>query len=147
MSVPVLQRIIQSLAFCIASIPDKLITASSIHVYERGTLLSPQFELPSKPGVPTIKSLEHDCVHVQINPPHLRVKSYQVLYQAVQAESEWTEVKADTTTNQVTIRRLNPYKDYRFSCRAQCRPGVSLSSDWTGYSRTRPCSHRDNNRI
>ncbi|KAK6305731.1 hypothetical protein J4Q44_G00245110 [Coregonus suidteri] len=133
----------ENIAFCIASIPNKLITASSIHVYERGTLLSPQFELPSKPGVPTIKSLEHDCVHVQINPPNLGVKSvesYQVLYQAVQAESEWTEVKADATTSQVTIRRLDPYKDYRFSCRAVCRPGVSLSSDWTEYSRTRPCS-------
>ncbi|CDQ79745.1 unnamed protein product [Oncorhynchus mykiss] len=90
-------------------------------------------------SVPTIKSLEHDCVHVQINPPHLGVKSVES-YQAVQAESEWTEIKADTTTNQVTIRRLNPYKDYRFSCRALCRPGVSLSSDWTEYSRTRPCS-------
>uniref|UniRef100_A0A4W5L4S9 Fibronectin type-III domain-containing protein n=1 Tax=Hucho hucho TaxID=62062 RepID=A0A4W5L4S9_9TELE len=133
----------ENIAFCIASIPNKLITASSIHVYERGTLLSPQFELPTKPGVPTIKSLEHDSVHVQINPPKLGVKSvesYQVLYQAVQAESEWTEVKADATTNQVTIRRLNPYKDYRFSCRAVCRPGVSLSSDWTEYFRTRPCS-------
>uniref|UniRef100_A0AAZ3Q450 SNTX thioredoxin-like domain-containing protein n=1 Tax=Oncorhynchus tshawytscha TaxID=74940 RepID=A0AAZ3Q450_ONCTS len=100
----------ENIAFCIASIPSKCITASSIHVYERGTLLSPQFELPSKPGVPTIKSLEHDCVHLQINPPHLGVKSvesYQVLYQAVQAESEWTEIKADATTNQVTIRRLN----------------------------------------
>ncbi|XP_064827507.1 uncharacterized protein LOC135544067 [Oncorhynchus masou masou] len=133
----------ENIAFCIASIPSKCITASSIHVYERGTLLSPQFELPSKPGVPTIKSLEHDCVHVQIIPPHLGIKSvesYQVLYQAVQAESEWTEIKADATTNQVTIRRLHPYKDYRFSCRAVCRPGVSLSSDWTEYFRTRPCS-------
>jgi hypothetical protein len=37
----------ENLAFCIASIPNKLLTASSIHVYERGTLLSPQFELRS----------------------------------------------------------------------------------------------------
>uniref|UniRef100_A0A4W5P3Z8 Fibronectin type-III domain-containing protein n=1 Tax=Hucho hucho TaxID=62062 RepID=A0A4W5P3Z8_9TELE len=133
----------ENLAFCIASIPNKRLTASSIHVYERGTLLSPQFELPSKPGVPTIKSLEHDCVHLQINPPNLgvaSVESYQVLYQAEQAESEWTEVKSDATSNQVTISRLDPYKMYRFSCKAVCRPGVSLSSDWTEYFRTRPCS-------
>uniref|UniRef100_A0A8K9UMF3 AIG1-type G domain-containing protein n=1 Tax=Oncorhynchus mykiss TaxID=8022 RepID=A0A8K9UMF3_ONCMY len=45
----------ENLAFCIASIPNKFLTASSIHVYERGTLLTPQFELPSKPGVLTIK--------------------------------------------------------------------------------------------
>lgn len=131
------------LAFCIASIPNKHLTASSIHVYERGTLLSPQFELPSKPGVPTIKSLEHDCVHLQVNPPNLgvtSVESYQVLYQAEQADSEWTEVKSDATTNQVTISHLDPYKKYRFSCKAVCRPGVSLSSDWTEYFRTRPCS-------
>ncbi|XP_038860864.1 uncharacterized protein LOC120056730 [Salvelinus namaycush] len=133
----------ENLAFCIASIPNKHLTASSIHVYERGTLLSPQFELPSKPGVPTIKNLEHDCVHLQVNPPNLgvtSVESYQVLYQAEQADSEWTEVKSDATTNQVTISRLDPYKKYRFSCKAVCRPGVSLSSDWTEYFRTRPCS-------
>ncbi|CAB1316918.1 unnamed protein product [Coregonus sp. 'balchen'] len=132
----------ENLAFCIASSPNKLLTAS-IHVYERGTLLSPQFELPSKPGVPTIKSLEHDCVHLQINPPNLgvtSVESYQVLYQAEQADSEWTEVKPDATTNQVTISHLDPYKKYRFSCKAVCRPGVSLSSDWTEYFRTRSCS-------
>ncbi|XP_071025442.1 uncharacterized protein [Oncorhynchus clarkii lewisi] len=132
----------ENLAFCIASIPNKFLTASSIHVYERGTLLTPQFELPSKPGVPTIKSLEHDCVHLQVNPPNLgvtSVESYQVLYQAEQADSEWTEVKSDATT-QVTISRLDPYKKYRFSCKAVCRPGVSLSSDWTEYVRTRPCS-------
>uniref|UniRef100_A0A8K9V2L6 Fibronectin type-III domain-containing protein n=1 Tax=Oncorhynchus mykiss TaxID=8022 RepID=A0A8K9V2L6_ONCMY len=133
----------ENLPFCIASIPNKLLTASSIHVYERGTLLTPQFELPSKPGVPTIKSLEHDCVHLQVNPPNLgvtSVESYQVLYQAEQADSEWTEVKSDATTNQVTISRLDPYKKYCFSCKAVCRPGVSLSSDWTEYVRTRPCS-------
>uniref|UniRef100_A0A4W5K9X9 Fibronectin type-III domain-containing protein n=1 Tax=Hucho hucho TaxID=62062 RepID=A0A4W5K9X9_9TELE len=133
----------ENLAFCIASIPNKHLTASSIHVYERGTLLSPQFELPSKPGVPIIKSLEHDCVHLQINPPNLgvtSVESYQVSYQAEQADSEWTEVKSDATTNQVTISRLDPYKKYRFSCKAVCRPGVSLSSDWTEYFMTRPSS-------
>eukprot|EP00063_Salmo_salar_P078940 XP_014053775.1 PREDICTED: uncharacterized protein LOC106603984 [Salmo salar] len=133
----------ENLAFCIASIPNKVLTASSIHVYERGTLLSQQFELPSKPGVPTIKSLEHDCVHLQVNPPNLGVTSvelYQVLYQAEQADSEWTEVKSDATTNQVSISHLDPYKKYRFSCKAVCRPGVSLSSDWTEYFRTLPCS-------
>ncbi|CAB1316911.1 unnamed protein product [Coregonus sp. 'balchen'] len=133
----------ENIAFCIASMPNKLLTASSIHVYERGTLLSPQFELPSKPGVPTIKSLEHDCVHLQVNPPNLgvtSVESYHVLYQSEQADSEWTEVKPDATTNQVTIRNLDPYKKYRFSCKAVCRPGVSLSSDWTEYFRTRSCS-------
>uniref|UniRef100_A0AAZ3R548 Fibronectin type-III domain-containing protein n=1 Tax=Oncorhynchus tshawytscha TaxID=74940 RepID=A0AAZ3R548_ONCTS len=133
----------ENLAFCIASIPNKLLTASSIHVYERGTLLSQQFELPSKPSVPTIKSLEHDCVHLQVNPPNLgvtSVESYQVLYQAEQADSEWIEVKLGATTNQVTISRLDPYKKYRFSCKAVCKPGVSLSGDWTEYFRTRPCS-------
>nr|XP_029501002.1 uncharacterized protein LOC115116650 [Oncorhynchus nerka] len=133
----------ENLAFCIASIPDKFITASSIHIYERGTLLNPQFELPSKPGIPTIKNLEHDCIHLQINPPNLGVKSvesYQVLYQAVQADSAWTEVNTDATTNQVTIKHLDPYKEYRFSCRAVCRPGLSFSSHWTDYVRTRPCS-------
>ncbi|XP_045569829.1 stonustoxin subunit alpha-like [Salmo salar] len=115
-------------------------------VLENYLLEESKFELPSKPGVPTIKSLEHDCVHLQVNPPNLvvtSVESYQVLYQAEQADSEWTEVKSDATTNQVTISRLDPYKKYRFSCKAVCRPGVSLSSDWTEYFRTLPCSPLD----
>ncbi|XP_019904204.2 uncharacterized protein LOC105008545 [Esox lucius] len=133
----------ENLAFCIASIPNKLITACSIHIYERGILLNSQYELPSKPGVPIIKSLEHDCVHLQIISSQLGVNSvasYQVLYQAKGTDTEWTEINTDAITNQVTIRRLLPYKEYRFSCRAVCKPGVSLCSDWTEYYRTSPCS-------
>ncbi|KAJ8404056.1 hypothetical protein AAFF_G00344060 [Aldrovandia affinis] len=131
----------QKLAFCIASIPDKLITASSVHVYERGTLLSGQFELPSKPGVPTVSRVEHDCVHLQIHPPANGVNSVQfycVLYQTVQG-SDWMEVNTDGKT-EVTVRHLNPDTDYRFSCQAVCRPGVSLTSSATDFFRTRPSS-------
>ncbi|XP_064870848.1 uncharacterized protein LOC135567346 [Oncorhynchus nerka] len=65
------------------------------------------FELPSKPGVPTIKSLEHDCVHLQVNPPNLgvtSVESYQVLYQAEQALTV-DRVKSDATTQNTSRTR------------------------------------------
>uniref|UniRef100_A0A8C7UTI0 Fibronectin type-III domain-containing protein n=1 Tax=Oncorhynchus mykiss TaxID=8022 RepID=A0A8C7UTI0_ONCMY len=138
----------ENLPFCIASIPNKLLTASSIHVYERGTLLTPQFELPSKPGVPTIKSLEHDCVHLQVNPPNLgvtSVESYQVLYQAEQADSEWTEVKSDATTNQVTISQLYRKSWSLFMQCQRCNCIKSLSGCSCGHyhkSHTHPTGAR-----
>ncbi|KAG9333609.1 hypothetical protein JZ751_010825 [Albula glossodonta] len=132
----------EKLAFCVASIPGKLITASSVHVYERGTLLSAQFELPSKPGAPTVIKVEHNCVHLQMNPPANGMSSvqfYHVLYQTKQG-SEWKEVNTDGKTSQVIMGNLNPYTEYRFSCQAVCRPGVSLTSSATDYVKTCPSS-------
>uniref|UniRef100_A0A8K9UXL9 Fibronectin type-III domain-containing protein n=1 Tax=Oncorhynchus mykiss TaxID=8022 RepID=A0A8K9UXL9_ONCMY len=144
----------ENLAFCIASIPNKFLTASSIHVYERGTLLTPQFELPSKPGVLTIKSLEHDCVHLQVNPPNLgvtSVESYQVLYQAEQAGDDvevigyvveyrksvkaidnqmWHTIK--TTTRESTLEGLEADTAYSIRVYANCgETGNSLPSPET----------------
>ncbi|XP_056599267.1 uncharacterized protein LOC130417618 [Triplophysa dalaica] len=130
----------KNIEFCIASIPDKLITASSIHVYERGRRLSSQYELPSKPPTPTVLSIEHDSVTLQIQPPERgAVNSYCILYQSVQS-SEWTEIYTDEVSDHVIVKELEPHKEYQFSYKAVCRPGVSLSSDITSFFRTLPCS-------
>ncbi|XP_043108909.1 uncharacterized protein LOC122354707 [Puntigrus tetrazona] len=131
-----------NIEFCIASIPDELSTASSIHVYERGRLISSQYELPSKPPIPVFLSAEHDCIHLQIKPPERGVScvdSYCISYQSAQS-SEWTEVYTDGVSYQVTIKQLKPNKEYCFTCNAVCRPGVSLTSDTTSFFRTRPCA-------
>ncbi|XP_048018259.1 uncharacterized protein LOC125250010 [Megalobrama amblycephala] len=131
-----------NIEFCIASIPDELITASSIHVYERGRLISSQYELPSKPPKPVFLSAEHDCIHLQINPPDRGVSSvasYCISYQAAQS-SEWTDVFTDGVSDQVTVKQLQPHKEYCFNCKAVCRPGVSLTSDTTSFFKTRPCA-------
>ncbi|XP_048020830.1 uncharacterized protein LOC125251791 [Megalobrama amblycephala] len=132
----------KNIEFCIASIPDELITASSIHVYERGRLISSQYELPSKPPKPVFLSAEHDCIHLQINPPDRGVSSvasYCISYQSAQS-SEWTEVFTDGVSDQVTVKQLQPHKEYCFTCKAVCRPGVSLTSDTTSFFKTRPCA-------
>ncbi|XP_076829596.1 uncharacterized protein LOC143475598 [Brachyhypopomus gauderio] len=132
----------ENVAFCIASIPNKGSVASSVHVYDKCSLLSSQYELPSKPPVPTIMSAEHDCIHLEINKPAHginNVESYIILYQTVQS-SEWIKVNTESNSTQVTIKDLEPNKEYRFSCQAVCCPGVSLSSDATQYYKTRPCS-------
>ncbi|ROJ30543.1 Stonustoxin subunit alpha [Anabarilius grahami] len=131
-----------NIEFCIASIPDELITASSIHVYERGRLMSSQYELPSKPPKPVFLSAEHDCIHLQINPPDRGVSSvasYCISYQSAQSP-EWTEVFTDGVSDQVTVKQLQPHKEYCFNCKAVCRPGVSLTSDTTSFFKTRPCA-------
>ncbi|XP_058614816.1 titin-like [Onychostoma macrolepis] len=131
-----------NIEFCIASIPDELSTASSIHVYERGRLISSQYELPSKPPTPVFLSAEHDCIHLQIKPPDRGVScvdSYCISYQSAQS-SEWTEMYTDGVSDQVTVKQLKPQKEYCFTCKAVCRPGVSLTSDTTSFFRTRPCA-------
>ncbi|KAI2667888.1 Stonustoxin subunit alpha [Labeo rohita] len=131
-----------NIEFCIASIPDERSTASSIHVYERGRLISSEYELPSKPPMPVFLSAEHDCIHLQIKPPDHGVKfvnSYCISYQSAQS-SEWTEVFTDGVPDQVTVKQLKPHKEYCFTCKAVCRPGVSLTSDTTSFFRTRPCA-------
>ncbi|XP_056325516.1 uncharacterized protein LOC130238500 [Danio aesculapii] len=132
----------EKIEFCIASIPDELSSASSIHVYERGRLLNSQFELPSKPPTPVVLRAEHDCIHLQINPPERGVRfvtSYCISYQSAQS-SEWTEVFTEGVSDQVTVKQLQPNKEYRFTCKAVCRPGVSLASDSTSFFKTRPCA-------
>ncbi|KAK2900530.1 hypothetical protein Q8A67_008645 [Cirrhinus molitorella] len=132
----------KNIEFCIASIPDERSTASSIHVFERRRLISSEYEPPSKPPVPVFLSAEHDCVHLKIKPSDHGVSfvnSYCISYQSAQS-SEWTEVFTDGVSDQVTIKQLKPHKEYCFSCKAVCRPGVSLTSDTTSFFRTRPCA-------
>ncbi|XP_073720506.1 uncharacterized protein [Misgurnus anguillicaudatus] len=132
----------RNIEFGIASIPDKLSTAASIHVFERGRLVSSQYELPSKPPTPNILSAEHDRIHLQITPPERGagcVDSYCISYQSKQ-NPEWTEMYTDGISDKVTVKDLEPHKEYQFSCKAVCRPGQSLPSDATSFFQTRPCA-------
>ncbi|KAK2900532.1 hypothetical protein Q8A67_008647 [Cirrhinus molitorella] len=131
-----------NIEFCIASIPDERSTASSIHIYERGRLISSEYELPSKPPMPVFLSAEHDCIHLKIKPSDHGVSfvnSYCISYQSAQS-SEWTEVFTDGVSDQVTVKQLKPHTGYCFTCKAVCRPGVSLTSETTSFFRTRPCA-------
>ncbi|KAL0152537.1 hypothetical protein M9458_052260 [Cirrhinus mrigala] len=132
----------KNIEFCIASIPDELSTASSIHVYERGRLVSSQYEIPSKPPMPVFLSAEHDCIHLQIKPPEHGVscvESYCISYKSAES-SEWTYVCTNGVSDQITVKPLQPHKEYCFTCQAVCRPGVSRTSDTTSFFRTRPCA-------
>ncbi|XP_017540373.1 uncharacterized protein LOC108412730 [Pygocentrus nattereri] len=131
----------QNIDFFIVSIPDNHVTASSIHVYEKGICLSSEFELPSEPHVPSFLRAEHDQIHLQIKPPAhgiSSVESYCVSHQTVQS-SDWTEVTTEGNSLSVTIKQLEPNEEYRFKCKAVCRPGVSLSSEETAFFKTHPC--------
>ncbi|XP_072531266.1 uncharacterized protein [Salminus brasiliensis] len=132
----------ETVSFCIASIPNKDIRGSSIHVYEKGLLLSSQFELPSKPPVPSFLHAEHDCIHLEIKPPthgNNNVESYIISYQT-QRSSDWTHVNTEGKSLRITIKDLKPQEEYRFICKAVCCPGVSVASNETCFFKTRPCS-------
>ncbi|XP_053098196.1 uncharacterized protein LOC117599787 [Pangasianodon hypophthalmus] len=132
----------KNIEFCIVSIPDELSTASSIRVYERAKLISSEDELPSKPPMPNFLCAAHDCIHLQITPPDHGVScvtSYCISYKSAES-SEWTEVYTDGISDQVTVKQLQPHKEYCFTCKAVCRPGVSLASDKTQFFKTLPCA-------
>ncbi|XP_030640959.1 uncharacterized protein LOC115821306 [Chanos chanos] len=131
----------ENIQFCIASVPNKLITGASIHVYENGTLLSSQFQLPSKPEIPTVLSVQHESVLLKLHPPAFgisNINSYLVLYQG-KGESEWTNFVTKGSSTEVKVSSLKPNKEYRFCCKAVCRPGVSPVSQETDFFKTRPC--------
>uniref|UniRef100_A0A673HN65 Uncharacterized protein n=1 Tax=Sinocyclocheilus rhinocerous TaxID=307959 RepID=A0A673HN65_9TELE len=97
----------KNIEFCIASIPDELSTASSINVYERGRLISSQYELPSKPPIPVFLSAEHDCIHLQIKPPDRGVScvdSYCISYQS--AQSSESKICHETKIETKSIKEL-----------------------------------------
>ncbi|KAA0710781.1 Neoverrucotoxin subunit alpha [Triplophysa tibetana] len=132
----------KNIEFCIASIPDKLSTASSIHVYERARLFSSDYKLPSKPLMPNLLSAEHDCMRLQIVLPDLDascVTAYCISYKSFES-SEWTDMYTDGIPDQVTVKQLQPHEEYCFTCKAVCHPGSSLASDKTQYFRTLPCA-------
>ncbi|XP_077077919.1 uncharacterized protein LOC143731145 [Siphateles boraxobius] len=54
--------------------------------------------------------------------------------------SEWTDVFTDGVSDEVIVKQLQPHKEYRFNCKAVCRPGVSLTSETTSIFKTRPCA-------
>ncbi|XP_029930637.1 uncharacterized protein LOC115375364 [Myripristis murdjan] len=127
--------------FLIAGITNEKKKGASIHLYKEGSLVSENFEPPSKPEKPAVSDTTHNSVTVKISPPGLgteNITHYSVEY-CVSGEDDWQQMTV-LTAGEVTVSSLAPNTEYLFRCRAVCSVGKGPASDVSGPITTLPTS-------
>ncbi|XP_029904881.1 LOW QUALITY PROTEIN: verrucotoxin subunit beta-like [Myripristis murdjan] len=121
-----------NISFLIAGTANEKEKGASIHLYKEGSLVSENFEPPSKPEKPAVSDTTHNSVTVRISPPGLgaeNITHYSVEYY----DSRYVTQKMTVlTAGEVTVSSLTPNTEYFFRCTAVCSVGngpVSKDSD------------------
>ncbi|XP_051817761.1 stonustoxin subunit beta-like [Antechinus flavipes] len=126
--------------FVVASVPDQEKQGVSIYLYEKGLLVSSNFELPVKPPPPQIAEITHNCVELTLTPEYGREKKltgYQVEYQVV-GEENWTAIPISGKPEVFKVSGLEPSIEYLFRFAEISELGLSESSDVSITVRTHP---------
>uniref|UniRef100_A0A5F8GK04 Stonustoxin subunit alpha-like n=3 Tax=Monodelphis domestica TaxID=13616 RepID=A0A5F8GK04_MONDO len=123
----------------VASVADQETKGVSIHLYEKGLLVSTSFELPVKPPPPQIGGVTHDCVELILTSASgkNKITGYQVEYQVV-GEDDWTTIPVSGKPEEFKVRGLQPSTEYVFQCANVCEVGRGESSDVSCAVRTLP---------
>ncbi|XP_072508412.1 stonustoxin subunit beta-like isoform X2 [Notamacropus eugenii] len=117
--------------FVVASVPDRENKGVSIYLYEKGLLVSTNFELPVKPPPPQIGEVTHNYVELTLTPASGKgdnIIGYQVEYQVVGKE-DWTTTLVRGKPEVFKVNGLEPGTEYVFRFAEACEPGLSESSD------------------
>ncbi|XP_036614410.1 stonustoxin subunit alpha-like [Trichosurus vulpecula] len=128
--------------FIVASVPDQENKGVSIYLYEKGLLVSTNFELPVKPPPPQIGEVTHDCVELTLIPASgkkERIIGYQIEYQVVR-EEDWTTIPVSGKPEVYKVSGLEPGTEYLFRFAEVWELGLSESSDVSPAVRTLPPS-------
>ncbi|XP_029930633.1 verrucotoxin subunit beta-like [Myripristis murdjan] len=123
------------------SVANEKKKGASIHLYKEGSLVSENFEPPSKPEKPAVSDTTHNSVTVKISPPGFgaeNITHYSVEY-CVSGEDDWQQMTV-LTAGEVTVSSLAPNTEYLFRCRAVCSVGKGPASDVSGPITTLPTS-------
>ncbi|KAM8979892.1 uncharacterized protein LOC100932386 [Sarcophilus harrisii] len=126
--------------FIVASVPDQEKQGVSIYLYEKGLLVTSNFELPLKPLPPQIVEITQDSVEIILTPASGRkekITGYQVEYQVVGKEA-WTVIPVSGKPEVFKVSGLEPCTEYLFKFAEVCELGLSESSDVSIAVRTRP---------
>ncbi|XP_072508444.1 stonustoxin subunit alpha-like [Notamacropus eugenii] len=125
--------------FIVASVPDQENKGVSIHLYEKGLLVSTNFELPVKSPTPQIGEVTHNCVELTLTPTseEEKITGYQVEYQVV-GEDEWTTTSVSGKPEVFKVSGLKSCTEYVFRFAEVCELGLSESSDVSRTVRTLP---------
>ncbi|XP_068939377.1 uncharacterized protein [Petaurus breviceps papuanus] len=126
--------------FIVASVPDQENKGVSIYLYEKGLLVSTNFELPVKPPPPQIGQVTHDSLELTLTPAsgkEERITGYQVEYKVV-GEEDWTTIPVSGKLEGFKVNDLEPSTEYLFRIAEVWELGLSESSDVSLAVRTLP---------
>ncbi|XP_044538944.1 stonustoxin subunit alpha-like, partial [Gracilinanus agilis] len=117
--------------FLVASVPDQENKGVSIHLYERGHLVSTNFQLPVKPPPPQIGGVTHDCVELILTPASGKKEEilyYWVQYRVVGSDT-WSTKCGFGEGNVFKVSELQPSTEYQFRFAQLYKIGWGEKSD------------------
>ncbi|XP_074123659.1 stonustoxin subunit alpha-like [Sminthopsis crassicaudata] len=126
--------------FIVASVPEQEKQGVSIYLYEKGLLVSSDFELPVKPPPPQIVEIAQASVEIILTPANGRddkITGYQVEYQVL-GQEDWTVIPVSGKPDVFKVSGLEPSTDYLFKFAEVCELGHSESSDVSTTVKTLP---------
>ncbi|CAL8366303.1 unnamed protein product, partial [Boreogadus saida] len=113
----------KSIRFLTAVMRDDVKKGATLHLYKDGSLVTDNFEPPSKPEM-IILDITHNSVTLNISPPRFgltTVTHYTVEF-CVYGDDVWHQ-QMESKAGDVTVSDLKINKEYQFRCRAKCAVG------------------------
>ncbi|CAL8366465.1 unnamed protein product [Boreogadus saida] len=112
-----------SIRFLTAATRDDGKKGATLHLYEDGSLVTDNFEPPSKPEMIT-GDVTHNSVTLNISPPRfgLTTVNHYTIEFCVHGGDDWHQ-QIESKAGDVTVSGLQINKEYQFRCRAKCAVG------------------------
>ncbi|KAM4696218.1 stonustoxin subunit alpha-like [Rhinophrynus dorsalis] len=135
-------KLIPETTFAVSASGDQNNPGVSIYLYDKGKLVTTNFNPPSKPHPPLIISKNHDLMELKFDPATFgieEIKRYQVEYKCNDEET-WNKIKTEDNLQTFFVTGLLPHTIYSFRYAAVSVPGISEVSEPSCLVQTLPCS-------
>ncbi|XP_056452000.1 uncharacterized protein LOC130387076 [Gadus chalcogrammus] len=123
----------KSIRFLTAEKRDNVKKGATLHLYKDGSLVTDNFEPPSKPGM-IIRDITHNSVTLNISPPRSGLTtdtSYTVEF-CVHGDDVWHQ-QMEIVAGDVTVSSLKINEDYQIRCRAKCAVGFGSACEGSAF--------------
>ncbi|CAL8366390.1 unnamed protein product [Boreogadus saida] len=112
-----------SIRFLTAATRDDEKKGATLHLYKDGSLVTDNFEPPSKPEMIT-GDVTHNSVTLNISPPRfgLTTVNHYTVELCVHGGDDWHQ-EIESKAGDVTVSGLQINEEYQFRCRAKCAVG------------------------
>ncbi|XP_030218509.1 uncharacterized protein LOC115548195 [Gadus morhua] len=129
-----------SIRFLTAAISDAEKKGATLHLYKDGSLVTDNYEPPSKPEM-IPGDITHNSVTLNISPPRfgLRTVTHYSVEFCVHGEDVW-EQQMESKAGDVTVSGLQINQEYQFRCRAKCAIGFGPACKGSTLIKTLPSS-------
>nr|XP_033788798.1 stonustoxin subunit alpha-like [Geotrypetes seraphini] len=116
----------KKIEFIVASIPDKNNPGVSIYLYDKGQLVSTNFDPPSMPNPFIIDRVSHNTI--QLHRKSMDSGSEEIPECVIEykhkKQTEWTVVQINDPTAKCTITDLHPDSNYQLRYSVMYKPGL-----------------------